>query len=253
MRQLQSRHILFFRILRDHCSFLTREQIQRILTLSRISTTKTLLWMLAEQYLNRRYRADTFVNFQTPVYYLGRRGWHVVGKAASEYGAYRLRVEQTPERTFRHTLALYSVIVKFLMESRIKRVILSDDRVWQDMIELGNIPDAWIQFGGGEVFIEVDLGTEHAPVLKKKFDNYIAFKESGRYGHAFPGCQFRILVFTPSEPRIEELEQVASTGDIWFCTMKEFWKKKLSHRHWFSINGCHALSIIRKKEVQRLR
>ena len=85
MRRLQTRHILLFRILRDHCPFLTRRQIQRVLTLSRISTTKTLLWMLAEQYLNRRYRADTFAHFQTPVYYLGKRGWHMVGKPMNAY------------------------------------------------------------------------------------------------------------------------------------------------------------------------
>src|SRR5947209_2658177 len=120
MRQLQTRHILLFRILRDYCSFLTRSQIQRILTLSRISTTKTLAWMLKEQYLNRRYRADSFVHFQTPVYFLGKRGWSVVGQPATEYSSYRLRIEQTPERTFRHTLALHSAILKFLMESDVR-------------------------------------------------------------------------------------------------------------------------------------
>src|SRR5437899_3433912 len=92
MRQLQTRHILLFRILRDRCSFLTRRQIERVLTLSRISTTKTLLWLLSEQYLNRRYRADSFAHFQTPVYYLGKRGWHVVGKPVSEYSGYRLQI-----------------------------------------------------------------------------------------------------------------------------------------------------------------
>jgi hypothetical protein len=93
---------------------------------SRISTTKTLSWMLSEQYLNRRNRADSFVHFQTPVYYPGKRGWYVVGKPASEYRAYRLQIEQTPERTFPHTLALYSVLVKFLMEAEVRRIIPSE-------------------------------------------------------------------------------------------------------------------------------
>ena len=253
MRQLQSRHILLFRTLRDHCSFLIRSQIQRILTLSRISTTKTLSWMLSEQYLNRRNRADTFVHFQTPVYYLGRRGWYVVGKPASEYRAYRLQIEQTRERMFPHTLALYSVLVKFLMETEVRRIIPSGDSLWQDTIEFGNIPDAWVQFGGSEAFIEIDLGTEHTPVLKKKFENYIAFKESGRYGQLFPGCKFRVLVFVSSEERIEELEQVVATDDIWFCITEEFLKEDLNHEHWFNIRGLHALHAIRKKEVQKLR
>ena len=249
MRQLQTRHILLFRILRDYCSFLTRSQIDRVLTLSRVSTTKTLLWMLSEQYLNRRYRADTFQNFQTPVYYLGKRGWLAVGKPLREYGAYRLQIEQRSERTFQHILALYNVTLKFLLESQVRRVIFAEDSFWQETIDLGNIPDAWIQFGGGEAFIEIDLGTEHVPVLKKKFDNYIAFKESGRYVRLFPGCIFKVLVFTTTEARIEALERVASCDDIWFCTMQEFLKEQLTHEHWFALFGFHALPLASKEEV----
>ena len=184
---------------------------------------------------------------------ISRGGWYVVGKPASEYRAYRLQIEQTPERTFPHTLALYSVLVKFLMEAEVRRIIPSEDTLWQDAIEFGNIPDAWIQFGGGEVFIEIDLGTEHTSVLKKKFENYVAFKESGRYEQLFPGCKFRVLVFVSSEERIEELQQVVATDDIWFCITEEFLKEDLSHEHWFNIKGFHALRVNRKKEVQKLR
>ena len=249
MRQLQTRHILLFRILRDHCSFLTRRQIERVLTLSRISTTKTLLWLLSEQYLNRRYRADSFAHFQTPVYYLGKRGWHVVGKPVSEYSGYRLQIEQRSERTFPHTLSLHDVILKFVLESDVKRIILGEEGLWQESIEFGIIPDAWIQYSGGEAFIEIDLGTEHVPVLKKKVDTYIAFKESGRYERLFPGCTFKVLVFTTTEERIEALEQVANTDDIWFCTLEEFVREKLTHQHWFALLGFYALSVTRKKEM----
>jgi Replication-relaxation len=249
MRQLQTRHILLFRILRDGCSFLTRRQVQAVLALSRISTTKTLIWMLSEQYLNRRYRADSFEHYQTPVYYLGKRGWHVVGRPMQEYTGYRLQIEQRSERTFSHTLALYDVILKFVLESEVKRLIFGEDRLWQETIELGNIPDAWIQFVGGEAFIEIDLGTEHVPVLKKKFGNYIAFKESGRYERLFPGCTFKVLVFTTSEERIEALEQVASTDHVWFCTMEDFLRNKLNDAHWFALRGFYALSDPGKEEM----
>jgi Replication-relaxation len=249
MRQLQTRQILLFRILRDHCSFLTRRQIERVLTLSRVSTTKTLQWLLSEQYLNRRYRADSFANFQTPVYYLGKRGWHVVGKPVSEYGPYRLQIEQRSERTFRHTLSLHDVILKFVLESDAKRIILGEDALWQESIDFGNVPDAWIQYGGGAAFIEIDLGTEHVPVLKKKLDTYIAFKESGRYARLFPGCPFKVLVFTTTEERIEALERVTTTDDIWYCTLEEFVREQLTHEHWFALLGSYALSITPKKEV----
>jgi len=219
------------------------------LTLSRISTTKTLLWLLSEQYLNRRYRADSFAHFQTPVYYLGKRGWHVVGKPVSEYSGYRLQIEQRSERTFPHTLSLHDVILKFVLESDVKRIILGEEGLWQESIEFGIIPDAWIQYSGGEAFIEIDLGTEHVPVLKKKFDTYIAFKESGRYERLFPGCTFKVLVFTTTEERIEALEQVADTDDIWLCTLEEFVREKLTHQHWFALLGFYALSVTRKKEM----
>jgi hypothetical protein len=187
------------------------------------------------------------------VYYLGKRGWHVVGKPASEYGGYRLQIEQRSERTFRHTLSLYDVLLKFALESDVKRIVPGEQGLWQENIDFGNIPDAWIQYSGGEAFIEIDLSTEHVPVLKKKFDTYVAFRESGRYERLFPGCTFRVLVFTTSEERIEALEQVTSTDEIWFCTMGEFLKEPLDHAHWFALRGFYALPSIGKKEVSELR
>ncbi|PYX68196.1 MAG: hypothetical protein DMG72_23415 [Acidobacteria bacterium] len=114
-RQLQTRHILLFRILRDHCLFLTRRQIQRVLTLPTNSTNKELLWLLSEKYLGRRYRADTFGHFQTPVYYLGTLGWHIVGNLMDKYKAYRLQVQERAEQQMDHKLSIYDVFLKFLL------------------------------------------------------------------------------------------------------------------------------------------
>lgn len=173
----------------------------------------------------------------------------MVGKPASEYNEYRLRVEQRSERTFDHTLSLYDVILKFLLESNVSRIISGEDKLWQETIDLGNIPDAWIQYGGGAAFIEADRGTEHVPVLKKKLDNYIAFNESGRYERLFPGCPFKVLVFTTTEERIEALERVTTTDDIWYCTLEEFVREQLTHEHWFALLGFYALSVTPKKEM----
>ena len=208
--------------------------------------------MLGEQYLNRRYRADTFAHFQTPVYYLGKRGWHTVGKPMNAYNRYRLQIEQRSERAFEHTLSVHDVILKFVLESEMKRIVSSEDQLWQETIDLGNIPDAWIQFSGGEAFLEVDRGTEHLPVLKRKFDNYIAFKESGRYERLFPGCMFKVLVFTTTEERIESLEGFTESDDIWFCTMEEFLEERLDHEHWFAQLALYALFPNQQKEVQEL-
>src|SRR5437588_12114525 len=98
MRQLQPRHILLFRILRDHCSFLTRRQIERVLPLATRGTNKQLVWLVSEKYLERRNRADTYSHFQTPVYYLGPAGWSAVGRPAEEYKDHRGRIGERAER-----------------------------------------------------------------------------------------------------------------------------------------------------------
>lgn len=253
MRQLQRRHILLFRILRDHCLFLTRRQSHRVLTLPTNSMNKELKWLVSEKYLARRYRADTFGHFQTPVYYLGTLGWHLVGNLAEEYKQYRLQILKRAERQVDHTLAIYDVFVKFIMESTVKRIIGSEDKLWQEAIEFGNLPDGWIQFNASGAFIEVDQGSERPIVLKRKFDKYIKFKESGAYNNVFPEQAFKVLVFMTTEERIESMQQVTASDDIWFCTMGEFLREPLDHAHWFALRGFYALPSIGKKEVSELR
>jgi len=193
MRQLQSRHILLFRILRDHCLFLTRKQIERVLTLPTNSTNKELLWLLSEKYLGRRYRADTFGHFQTPLYYLGTLGWHIVGNPMDDYKEYRLQIQRRAEHQMDHRLSIYDVFLKFILEGEVKRIIDSEDRLWQESINFGNIPDGWIQLNNDGAFVEVDRDTERPIVLKKKVEKYVNFKESGGYQDLFPECAFTII------------------------------------------------------------
>ena len=249
MRQLESRHILLFRILRDHCSFLTRRQVQRILTLPANSTNKQLAWLMTAKYLSRRYRADTFAHSQAPVYYLGKLGWHVVGKPMEEYKGYRLRIERRSERQMEHSLLVYDVFLKFLLEATVKRVVDGEDPLWHEAIDFGNVPDGWIQFSGGEAFIEVDRETEFPVVMRKKFENYEAFKKSGRYASLFPNCSFKVLVLTLTETRIEMLEKAVPSDDIWFCTLDDFTKDPLEQPHWFALHGFYALPIAGTKEM----
>ena len=249
MRQLQTRHILLFRILRDHCLFLTRAQIERVLTLATRSTNKELVWLLSEKYLGRRYRADTFGHFQTPVYYLGTLGWHVAGNPMDDYKEYRLRIQRRAEHQMDHRLSIYDVFLKFILGGEVKRIIDSEDKLWQEAINFGNVPDGWIQFNSGAAFIEVDRDTERPIVLRNKFERYIKFEESGGYRALFPEYAFRVLVFTTTEDRIEPLQQITASDDVWFCTMEEFLREGLNHAHWFALRGFYALSAIPKKEV----
>lgn len=249
MRQLHQRHFSLFRTLAEHCSFLTRRQIERIWTLPRSTTNKELVWLLSEKYLRRRRRGDTFGHFQTPVYYLGELGWQMIGQASERYRRYRVEIERRAARGLEHALWINNVILKFLSGTPVKRIIGAEDKLWQETLGLGVIPDAWIQFAGGEAFIEVDRATERPIVVKKKLDRYIAFKESGRYKSLFPGCAFKVLFFTTTEMRIESLERITSSDDIWFCTMEEFLREPFDHAHWFALKGFYALSDFGKEKV----
>jgi protein involved in plasmid replication-relaxation len=249
MRQLETRHILLFRILRDHCLFLTRRQIQRVLTLPTNTTNKELRWLVSDKYLGRRYRADTFGHFQTPVYYLGSLGWQMVGYPMDDYKEYRLRVHRRAEHQMDHRLAIYDVFLKFILHSKVKRIIDSEDGFWQEAINFGNVPDAWIESEAGGFFIEVDRDTERPIVLGKKFEKYTTFKESGGYHNLFPEWPLKVLVFTTSEERIGSLLQITTSDDVWFCNMQEFLKEQLDHAHWFALCGFYALSAPGKKEV----
>ena len=253
MARLKTRHISLFRLLRDHFLFLTRRQVERIFTLPTNSTNKDLLWLTEAGYLARRYRADSFAHFQEPVYYLGRLGWQMAGCSMEEYRPYQRRIETRAESDFDHTLAVYDVYLKFLLETRVDRLLKSDDLCWLEMIDFGNIPDGWIQAGGCEAFIEVDLGTESRRVVWTKLANYASFKSSGSYTRAFPGCAFKVLFITTSEEHIESLEKITTSDDIWFATMEEFLREALNHQHWFALNGFYALSIAGEKEMQGLQ
>ena len=140
MRQLGTQHILLFRLLRDHFLFLTRSQIERVLTLGTRTANRHLDWLVSEHYLRRRYRVDTFTHFQTPVYYLGRVGWSAAGCLTDDYKGYERGIAARRERSMRHLLCVYDVSLKFILNSPVKRIIHADDPTWQQSITFGNVP-----------------------------------------------------------------------------------------------------------------
>ena len=204
-------------------------------------------------YVRRRYRLDTASHFQVPLYYLGALGWQTVGSPREDYKKYRLEVEQRSEHQLDHVLSVSDVLLKFILEAKVKRIVSAEDSLWQEWFSFGNIPDAWVEFNGTAAFIEVDRGTEMPAVVAQKIDNYTRFKRSGNFGLMFPGCAFRVLFITTTEERIESLERLTRSDDIWFATMKEFLKEKLDHQHWSALRGFYALPSSQQKEVQDMQ
>ncbi len=253
MPQLQKGHFKLFRMLNDRFLFLNRNQISRILILPTSTANRWLLWLTKEKYLERRRRADTFSHFQMPLYYLGLRAWRMMGNSPEDYKEYRARIEERADVSLEHLIAAYDVLLKFTLEGNVKRIIQSDDRFWHESLSFEVIPDAWIEYDGGEAFIEVDRGTESREVVIQKLEKYITLEESGRHKILFPGTTFRVLFVTTTEKRIESLEQLTRSDDIWYATMEEFLREPLDHQHWFARLSFYALPLTRKKEMQEMR
>lgn len=64
-------------------------------------------------------------------------------------------------------------------------------------------------------------------------------------------CIFRgaslVLFITTTEERIEALERITTSDDVWYAAMDEFLKGSLQHRHWFARNGFYALPVAPKE------
>jgi hypothetical protein len=99
------------------------------------------------------------------------------------------------------------------------------------------VSDGYFELSGHErvlsAFLEVDLGSESLRVWKAKVQNYLSYAVSGVFKERFGQPQFRVLVITDSERRMNSIRSVvAATTDkiFWFTTFESirrcgFWAK----------------------------
>jgi len=89
------------------------------------------------------------------------------------------------------------------------------------------IPDGYFELdtrdGIRPMFLEVDLGTETIRIWRKKIEGYLRFAISGDFIALFQHSQFRVLVVTTSERRLNQIRSAVarSTAKIfWFSTFQ---------------------------------
>jgi hypothetical protein len=89
------------------------------------------------------------------------------------------------------------------------------------------IPDGCFEIdtpsGPRTMFLEVDLGTEPIRTLQDKTLNYVQLAVSGEYSRLFAKPQFRVLVLTTTEKRMQSIRSaVLQITDkiFWFSTFK---------------------------------
>jgi len=88
------------------------------------------------------------------------------------------------------------------------------------------IPDGYFEIGSQQgfrpAFVEIDLGTEATPIVAKKASLYLQLAASGEFAQIFGRTQFRVLVITTSDRRLQNLRgPIAKLTDkiFWFSTL----------------------------------
>lgn len=113
------------------------------------------------------------------------------------------------------------------------------------------IPDGYFEIGSQQgvrpAFVEVDLGTEAASVVAKKASLYLQLATSGEFSQAFGRRQFRVLVITTSERRLQNLRApIAKLTDkiFWFATLDTVSPAKFWSVAWFRPTGDQLQSLL---------
>jgi len=102
---------------------------------------------------------------------------------------------------------------------------------------LSLIPDGYVELSATDrllaAFLEVDLGSESLSVWKAKVQNYLRYAVSGVFKEHFGQAQFRVLVVTNSERRMNSIRSVVANATdkiFWLSTFESiercgFWSK----------------------------
>jgi hypothetical protein len=90
------------------------------------------------------------------------------------------------------------------------------------------------------MFLELDLGTERAPVWRRKVELYLKFAINGDFERLFGPKRFRVLVVLPSERRLEAIRRtiVKRTNKLfWLSTQDELMSKGILGPIWLRPAG----------------
>jgi hypothetical protein len=113
------------------------------------------------------------------------------------------------------------------------------------------IPDGYVEVATRErtvsAFLEVDLGHERGGVWPKKVTNYLRYAASGEFPKRFSQPQFRVLVVTNSDRRMQSLRAVTlklTSKIFWFTTFDDIASDGFWAPIWFRPEGDAALPLL---------
>lgn len=158
------------------------------------------------------------------VWFVGSTGDRLLNSLSS--GSGRRRNYREPSRHFvAHTLAIAELAVQTCEAARRGRIELiqlqTEPASWQRSLSAQGValslkPDLRLITAIGEFehhwFIEVDLDTEHLPVIRRQCAAYAAYRATGRY-QAQHGLFPAVLWVAPTEARAAALRAAAGATD----------------------------------------
>ena len=113
------------------------------------------------------------------------------------------------------------------------------------------IPDGYFEIAFGQgirpAFVEIDLGTEAVPVIVRKARLYLQYATSGEFSKTFGRSQFRVLVITTSERRLNNMRAaVAKLTDkiFWFGTLDMLTADRFWSSVWLRPSGDQPQSFL---------
>lgn len=117
--------------------------------------------------------------------------------------------------------------------------------------QLALIPDAYLELdtpqGLRAMFVEMDLGTESLRIWRRKTQAYLQLALSGAFTARFQQPQFRVLVVTPSERRVQTVRQAVcalTTKIFWFATFEVLTGDALWTASWRRPDGDQPKTIL---------
>ena len=178
----------------------------------------TLLRLVKAGFLNRFF-LGVGAGTQKAIYTLTQKGAAV---AEVPYRRFRRRngALYSGDLFLEHQLLLNDIYVALHAGPQIR---VSNWRVFEKPLPQSSIiPDAYFELISDDsikpVFLEVDKGTEPKKIWKKKVAGYISFALSNAFQQHFGQAQFRVLVITTTETKLNAIKEVVAAQ-----TTKIFW------------------------------
>jgi len=218
--------------------WLTRQQLQRIVTLPGAGRTNDRLRRLFDAGLLARLRAGTVGAGLQPVYAAGEAAVRLIARDSGLAEAHvRARLRDDAQAS--------AVLLPHDLQANDLRIALSaaaarrDDlrmEAWLNAYEAYDAyaagrslrPDGYFQVWQADTlhafYVELDRGTTGLPRWSAKCSRYAEYRNDGHYARRHGLQRFRVLTTTTSERRLQELraatERIASRG-FWFALTQE--------------------------------